>query len=84
MPFLNISEKVPGQESKNDTACVPHHTPVICYVLFHDAIVRYIFGIDVMMMMKETMTMTKDDDDNALNCGTFDFLSAPPLRMTGF
>ena len=34
--------------------------------------------------MKETMTMTKDDDDNALNCGTFDFLSAPPLRMTGF
>ena len=37
-----ISEKVPRQGSKKHTifktaARVPHHTPVICYFLFHDA-----------------------------------------------
>ena len=44
IPSLNesISEKVPRQGSKKHTifktaARVPHHTPVICYVLFHDA-----------------------------------------------
>ena len=40
MPSLT-SEKIPRQGSKNYTifetaARVPHHTPVICYVLFHD------------------------------------------------
>ena len=37
-----MSEKVPRQGSENYTifktaARVPHDTPVICYVLFHDA-----------------------------------------------
>ena len=39
MPSL-ISEKVPGQGSKNyhlTAARVPYHTPVICYVSFYDA-----------------------------------------------
>ena len=41
LPYM-ISEKVPRPGSKNHAifktaARVPHHTPVTCYVLFHDA-----------------------------------------------
>ena len=49
--FLKGVKKFLDKEVRNDTifetaARVPHHTPVICYVLFHDRIVGYIFGID--------------------------------------
>ena len=40
--FLKLVEKFLDKEVRNYTifktaARVPHHTPVICYVLFHDA-----------------------------------------------
>ena len=49
--FLKSVKTFLDKEVRNYTifktaARVPHHTPVICYVLFHDAIVGYIFGID--------------------------------------
>ena len=44
--FLKSVKKFLDKEvSHLTTARVPHHTRVICYVLFHDARL-YIFGID--------------------------------------